>query len=57
MALTCTKLGINEEAIRSLETVAEARLALIVIVAVEPNFAPLRPNCASRHCYKTELAE
>jgi len=42
MAFTYTKLGMNEEAIRSLEKVAEARLGLITIIGVEPGFASLR---------------
>jgi len=42
MAFTYAKLGMNEEAIRSLEKVAEARWRLITIIGLEPGFASLR---------------
>jgi hypothetical protein len=42
LAMACTKLGMNEEAVRWLEMVHEWGLGLLSITKVDPIFAPLR---------------
>ncbi len=43
IGMTCAILGEKEKAIDWLETAERAKLGLLMIVAVEPTFSPLRP--------------